>query len=48
MGECDDNLIGENCGFDCHVFLDGRCPIADELAEEAEGDLELYHEIYGE
>jgi hypothetical protein len=44
MGECD-----ENCGFDCEDFLEGKCPIANELAEEAdEEELELYREIYGE
>ena len=49
MNDCDRIGIGGGCGFDCPVFLEGCCEIADEMIEGAsDEDRELYFEIYGE
>jgi len=49
MTDCEKIGMGGGCGFECSVFLDGECAIADEVADGADHkDMELYLEIYGE
>jgi hypothetical protein len=33
VGECATNSLNGRCGQDCPVFLDGDCPIEDEIRE---------------
>ena len=49
MDECDRIGIEGDCGFECPVFLQSDCSIADEMLEEAnEEERQIYFDIYGE
>ncbi|MGF2716633.1 hypothetical protein ACQUY5_31220 [Bacillus cereus] len=47
--DCETVGLSGGCGVECHVYLDGKCEVADEMIPQLETkeDKELHVELYG-